>query len=93
MTIKQYVAQWYANDEYDQWIESEAFDTLDEAKRAAFKRASRNGTHLICYVDIQELGKYGFETTKELVNHHDFGNRWSGWITQEKYKQQYGCPA
>ena len=89
MSKKQYVAQWYVSDEYDQWLEQEAFDTLAEAQQCAFRKAMRNFTHAICYVDVQELGKYGFETTQELVNHHDFGNKWSGWITREKHQEQY----
>jgi len=87
--MKQYIAQWYCSDEYDQWIEQEAFDNLESAQRHAFRKAMRNFTHTICYVDVQELGEYGFETTQELVNHHDFGNKWSGWITKEKYDGAY----
>jgi len=87
--MKQYIAQWYESDEYDQWLQEETFDDLDTAKQCAFRKAMRNFTHAICYVEIQELGKYGFETIQELVNHHDFGNKWSGWITVKKYQALY----
>ncbi len=85
MTVRQYIAQWYESDEYEQWLQQAAFDDLDTAKQTAFKNVMKCFTHAICYVDIQELGEYGFETTQELINHHDSGNKWSGWITKEKY--------
>ena len=86
-----YQAMWYENDEYDQWMEMENFGTLDEAKVAAFKNASRHGTHLYCEVDTKVLTKYGYTTVVTLVNHHDFGNHWSGWITREKYDAVYSA--
>lgn len=88
MTVREYTAQWYESDEYDQWIAAADCPDLDTAKRVAFKQAMRNWTHAICYVTVRELRNldYGpdWVTTQELVNHHD-GPRWSGWIKQSDY--------
>ena len=89
MTVTRFTAYWYENDEYDQWLESESFDDLDDAKGAAFKNASKHGTHLYCEVIEHQLGAHGWDEVQTWVNHHDFGNRWSGWITEEKYKRLY----
>ncbi len=89
MTVKRYYACWYEMDEYDQWIESSAHDTLDEAKQAAFKGATKGDCHPWCEVTEQTLGRDCWEDTLELINHHDTGNTWSGWITKEKYDSVY----
>jgi len=86
MTVKRYLALWYERDEYDQWIETSEHKTIDEAKTVAFKNASKGDCHLYAEVHESTLGRDCWEDTGEWINHHDTGNKWSGWITREKYE-------
>ena len=89
--MKSYTALWYERDEYDQWVETSEHETKDGAMRAAFQGASRGDCHL--YAEVSESTfksiRDGWEDTGEWINHCDFSNRWSGWITGEKYRANY----
>ena len=89
--MKRYLALWYERDEYDQWVETENFETKEDAMRAAFKNASKGDCHL--YAEVHEATLVsiheGWEDTGEWINSVKDGNKWSGWMDGEKYRATY----
>jgi hypothetical protein len=91
MTRTIYEAQWYGEDSIDPelanfdptQISRSQHDSLDDAKRAAFKGASRHMIQGICYVKTLVLDNDGLVTSRTFLVNECWRNKWSGWKASE----------